>query len=404
MKKLGKFLIIICIFFIEIKNVQGDTENYCINPSQETLSKIESGTLKVTYECFGAKGDGKTNDFQAIRLTHDFANKEYVNKGILLTVYGTKGKKYYMSAAGYRTDASGMKNSKGSIKVITNVDWQGSEFVVDDGNTNNQTNMKDTDIEHPLFEITSPMRFAGSFAYSMDKYITEKSLDNCCATKKCKINSKDVESEVWKKFPKITRSTKNIKSFVTFFKNSSSVSKKYKPYYTSSQRWVVEIYNCNSQYIRKGVNSDTGVCQNEMLVVDSNSGDILTDVNWDYDDYSRINIYPIPDETISVKNATFTTRTNNKVYNEQGLRNKYTHRGIRASYTGNVNIFGIEHFLDETYHSSKVNKKYQSISNGNTYYGFIELFHSSYVDIKDTKLAQHTPAHIYKSGKELASS
>ena len=44
----------------------------------------------ITYEEFGAKGDGKTDDLEAIRGAHAEANKGGQ------TVIGTKGKTYYV--------------------------------------------------------------------------------------------------------------------------------------------------------------------------------------------------------------------------------------------------------------------------------------------------------------------
>ena len=44
----------------------------------------------VTYEQFGAVGDGVTDDFGAIRAAHEYANEHS------LDVHATEGKTYYV--------------------------------------------------------------------------------------------------------------------------------------------------------------------------------------------------------------------------------------------------------------------------------------------------------------------
>lgn len=73
----------------------------------------------VTYEEFGAAGDGVTNDFRAMKAAHDFANE----KGF--TVKAAAGKTYYISDT--RIDGS-----VESVKIRTDVIWSGAEFIIDD--------------------------------------------------------------------------------------------------------------------------------------------------------------------------------------------------------------------------------------------------------------------------------
>ena len=72
----------------------------------------------VTYEDFGAVGDGKTEDYAAICRTHEYANEHK------LTVKGTPGKTYYIKDTKLGTDEV-------HVAVIkTNVDWCGAHFIV----------------------------------------------------------------------------------------------------------------------------------------------------------------------------------------------------------------------------------------------------------------------------------
>lgn len=70
----------------------------------------------LTYEQFGAKGDGVTDDFQAIIATHEAANQ----KGI--KVKATDGKTYYIG------------NTIGTAVVRTDVDFGTAKFIIDDSN------------------------------------------------------------------------------------------------------------------------------------------------------------------------------------------------------------------------------------------------------------------------------
>lgn len=66
------------------------------------------------YRDFGAKGDGVTNDFEAIRLTHEAANAEGAD------VEATPGATYYIGC------------TYTSAVIRTNVDWKDAIFYIDD--------------------------------------------------------------------------------------------------------------------------------------------------------------------------------------------------------------------------------------------------------------------------------
>ena len=68
----------------------------------------------VTYEKFGAKGDGKTDDLEAIIAAHEWANE----KG--LPVKAKAGKTYYIGGA-----------AKTAI-IKTDTDFTGAKFIIDD--------------------------------------------------------------------------------------------------------------------------------------------------------------------------------------------------------------------------------------------------------------------------------
>ena len=69
----------------------------------------------VSYEEFGAVGDGITDDFEAIAAAHAYANKN------ALTVKTKSDETYYV----------GQKFTR-SIPVDYNVDFNGANFIIDD--------------------------------------------------------------------------------------------------------------------------------------------------------------------------------------------------------------------------------------------------------------------------------
>ena len=70
----------------------------------------------VTYEEFGAKGDGITDDFKAISDTHVYANEHG------LKVLGNGSKVYYLGESSWGV----------SIPIYTDVDFGGATFIIDD--------------------------------------------------------------------------------------------------------------------------------------------------------------------------------------------------------------------------------------------------------------------------------
>jgi len=80
----------------------------------------------VYYDDFGAKGDGRTDDFLAIYNAHVFANE---SGQTVKASRKPKGKVYYI----YDTRLSEYNDSSVvSIPIKTNTDWQNVKFVIDD--------------------------------------------------------------------------------------------------------------------------------------------------------------------------------------------------------------------------------------------------------------------------------
>ena len=344
----------------------------CLNMTNSLLKSIETGETKLTYECFGAKGDGKTDDAEAIKKTHEFANNEYANKGLFITVYGTKGKTYYIS--------TGSKSSKSiTIKIATDTDWQGANFIIDDYKDENKDGINDIDITKSLFEVISPMKvrtntnglvFKIQSSEFLKKIKTIKATDN------------------------VSFQVKGLKDLILNYHSGFNTQKRF---FTSSSKWAIMVSSPEKIYIRSGINGNDGQIKYEMMIFDTKTESIEGGVIYDLSNTSRVEIFPIPEKKVTIKNGNFTTYTNNQVYTPKGERTSYTIRNIKILYTGNVEISGVNHYLNESKYKNIVATKYQKNKEGNQYIGFIQPDHSAYVTISKSNFQPHQYAQKYNT-------
>ena len=75
----------------------------------------------VTYEDFGAVGDGKTDDFEAIVKAHEYANSNG------LTVFANETSTYYIGGADK------------TAYIMTDTDWSTARFIIDDTELENRS-------------------------------------------------------------------------------------------------------------------------------------------------------------------------------------------------------------------------------------------------------------------------
>ena len=103
----------------------------------------EINATRVYYSDFGAVGDGRTDDYEAIKAAHEFANKS----GQLVT--SESNTTYYMG------------KGSGTISIKTNVDFNNCKFIFDDSALTGSTaqHVFSVDSNIPLSEIRNGKYF-----------------------------------------------------------------------------------------------------------------------------------------------------------------------------------------------------------------------------------------------------
>ncbi len=207
--------------------------------------------LFVKYSDFGAKGDGITCDFFAIRAAHEYANSCGAK------VLGSAGDVYYISP----------ENFEEPILINTDVDFCGASFIIDD---RGQTAFERREIA--LFNLRH-----------------ESDIINLCEDDLSRIAKNCAEE--------------NLK----VISGSSKKLEWLKPY-INEKSLVTLINNDHKDYIRYGGNQNAGRPRHEILIVDKDCNiDKSTPVFFDYEKLTEVIIYPSNDKYITIENGTFYT-------------------------------------------------------------------------------------------------
>ena len=161
---------------------------------------------------------------------------------------------------------------------------------------------------------------------------------------------------------------RNILDEITINKQTNNI-----PELSGYGNCVCMIYNDNrKQFIRYGENQNSGNSQQDIFKID-NKGNVLNEIQWDFDYISRIVLIPIPKEELEIKNANFIT-----ILPQEGREQErgYYNRNI-ICYRSNTKIRNINHNLD----------KEESL--GGPYYGFLRVEKCSDVLLENCKLTAH---------------
>ena len=239
----------------------------------------------VYYSDFGAKGDGMSDDFEEIKAAHDFANISGQ------TVKADSGKTYYI----HDTRISGSVNY---IPIMTNVDWTGAKFIIDDSTL---STFDGTDMHSGwIFQVISE--------YSD---VTVKDPDKLAAL--AGVGEGTTKLELGLGYPA-----------------------------------MITIYNANHKvYRRIGYGSAGGQDQHEVILIDKDGNiDESTPFMFDYEEVTSYVIHRTDVEHLTVKGGVFTTIASSvNIYdNGKWTGDGYFSRGIRVLRPYTV-VEGVEHYV-----------------------------------------------------------
>ena len=238
----------------------------------------------IYYSQFGAKGDGVTDDFYAIKDCHDYANKW----GHTVNSDGPD-KVYYIG------NYLGSKNTITSAIIKTNTNWHGCTFIFDD--------------------MVVP---ANSGCYNSPIFHVQP--------------DKKAEKYSSLKVP-----------FSTISKGATNVGG-----WAPGKDCLILIENVNKRhFIRYGNNADSGQTQQEIILVHADGTiDPSTPLHWDFEKITNITVYDVSDTPIVISggegNQRATVRTQ---FNNAPSRYTYFWRNILIERS-NVVLDNINHVIE----------------------------------------------------------
>ena len=247
----------------------------------------------MTYEEFGAVGDGVTNDFVAICKAHAYANENR------LPVKATAGKTYYISDTHIDEEIK-------TVIIKTDVTWTGADFIIDDSKYS-------THNDHDLLKAQ---------LFSVESYypITV-------------IESEEVLAKVMA--DGLNRQTKKIDLGLGY------------------PALIIPYNKKHPIYRRKGYGAWAGTAMHDVILLDKD-GNVAdeTPVMWNYNHVDYIEVIRADIEHLTIEGGKFTTIASDidcVYYDENGkplgVRDFYAMRGLYVgrSYT---TVKNVEHYVE----------------------------------------------------------
>ena len=289
----------------------------------------------LTYEEFGAKGDGVTNDFVAIYDTHNMANEGGQK------VLGTPGKTYYIEAPLINKTAV-------DIIIRTNTDWQGAKFIIDDRKISQTDDTK----SWGTVDIVIASGYANP---TITKNESNKAVFDALIASGLNPETRKLDVKALLALADSNYDPNNPYAVMLSFSDSS-----------------------HKIFRRRGYDTYGGASMKDLVILDKDGNiDPDTYFMWDYNNVTSIAVKRIDDAPITIENATFTTRASqfNCIFtNAKGQKDDYSpylNRGLSVRRS-NTTIKNIEHYVtDEKQYSDMVDASTGLIQYvGSTYRGF----------------------------------
>ena len=253
---------------------------------------------ELYYSDFGAVGDGVTDDFFAIKATHDAANKldRY-------TVRADSGKTYYIHETRPGNELIGYGAAQ-TISIKTNVNWGNANFIIDD-----------TDL--------SCVDGTGRTGKNIFTVVRD--------TPVTKISDREILDAVLE--AGLGRTTKVIDLGL------------------NRDVMIIPYNSAHKVYRRKGYGGFLGGTMHEVILIDRD-GNISdeTPMMFDYANLDYIEVHSLDDTRLTIEGGTFTTRASHVdiVYydenNVKGVNDGYISRGmsVQRSYT---TVRNVKHYV-----------------------------------------------------------
>ena len=278
----------------------------------------------VYYKEFGAKGDGKVDDFFALKAAHDFANISGQ------TVKADSGKIYYIHET--RVNGTGTPQT---ISIQTNVIWTGAKFIIDD-----------TDIS----------TFDGTGRASASIFAIKQST----ATKT--IRDKTILQSVLS--AGLNQQTTKIDLGL------------------GEAAMIIPYNSSHKVYRHRGYSEYLGGDMQEIVVIDANGNiDPETPLMFDYTNLNKIDVYSLSDQAITIEGGEFTTRASHiDITYKEGNSTKYHEGNISRGFSisrSNLTLKNVKHYV-----TGEISLKEQKSGMiGPAYNGFFTMSNATHITL-----------------------
>ncbi len=295
---------------------------------------------RIYYSDFGADGKGVINDYQAIYDTHVYANQ------CGQTVMGDTGATYYVGPA-----------IPVSVPVKTNVDWNGCTFLVDDTTS-------------AAYQTRSNALFTMTRDYPIVE-LNEKQIDEIAGTN-ATLNFGDT-SVPW---------------LADYIETKSLVM------FTNAH---------HKDFVRHGANQSSGENRKDVFIMyPDGSIDPETEVCFEFDDFTLIQIHRVDDTPVTIKNGNFINICCRTVLETNFIVKYHAYsRGVRFERS-NVTMQNVTHSMQDEPELDFENGMgdYGGCNESYPYYAFIYTERTYNLLVKDCTITGHTTYYEDKPATE----